>query len=121
MLRRSLALVLTAHVALLACDGSSRDARPLSAGEKRVVDAYVRLTVLEVLHRTHPDSVEFLFENGIVPVDTLAVLRAADSLSAHPLRWEFVFDAITRRLAELEQTPDEWWSVVQGDSNRVIE
>ncbi len=121
MSRRSLAPVLTVMVVLLACNGSAPNPLPLSASEKRVVDAYVQLTLLEVLHRAHPDSVERLFENGLVSVDTLAVLRAADSLAVNPLRWEFVFDAISRRLAELEQTPDAWWSAVQGDSNRVNE
>ena len=80
------------------------------------MDAYVRLTILEVLHREQPDSVETLFERGAVFVDTLAVRRAADSLASDPLRWEFVFDAITRRLTELERQPESWWSIVQGDS-----
>jgi hypothetical protein len=112
-----LALVLSTCIGLAACDDSSEPAA-LRDTEQRLVDAYVRLSVLEVLHRDHADSVETLLQNGVVFIDTLAVLRAADSLSAEPLRWEFVFDAITKRLAELEQTPDEWWNVVRGDSDR---
>lgn len=105
---------------LAACDDSSEQ-RALRDAEQQLVDAYVRLSVLEVLHRDHPDSVETLLRNGVVDVDTLAVLRAADSLSVEPLRWEFVFDAITKRLEELERDPDEWWSVARGDSQRTTE
>jgi len=106
---------------LAACDGMSTNAQPLNAWENRVVDAYVRLTVLEALHRDDPDSVEALFRNGVVRIDSMAVREAVDSLSTDPLRWELVFDVIAERLRELEQTPDEWWRVAQGDSNRAHE
>ncbi len=115
---RSLTVVLTLGLGLAACDSGGAEDPRLSPGERRVVDAYVKLTVLEVLHRDHADSVETLLANGAVSVDTLAVQRAADSLAAEPLRWEFVFDAITRRLTELERTPETWWQVVRGDTTR---
>lgn len=117
MPHRRLAIFGLLCVAFLACDRTPPSPRPLDDGERLIVDAYVRLAVLEALHHQSPDSLEALVEAGHVVVDTLGVRRAADSLALEPLRWEFVFEAISQRLSELERTPDVWWNVVQGDTS----
>jgi hypothetical protein len=98
-------LIGVACCVLTAC--SRGPAQPdLTPEENRLVDLYVRLTVLEAERREAPDSSETLFRALEQAYDSTAVRRALDALSADPRRWEAVYDAIARRLHELEEAPD---------------
>jgi hypothetical protein len=78
----------------------------LTQDERRLVDLYVRLTVLESLRQDAPDSSEAGFRRLAQSYDSTAVRRRLDALSTDPRRWQVVYDAIARRLRELEEHPD---------------
>ncbi|UCE01713.1 MAG: hypothetical protein JSW67_10590 [Candidatus Latescibacterota bacterium] len=117
---RGLGLVFAAVLALLGCERQPPPALELAPEEQVLVDTYVRLTVLEALHTQSPDSLEAVdaaLHALHAELDTTAVRDALETLSMEPLRWERIYDAITRRLMELEQMPETWWSVATGDTS----
>lgn len=89
---------------------------PLGANEKALVDAYVRLTVLQALHERQPDSTGVVLQQLRAEIDTTAIRNALQGLGEDPMRWEIVYAAMATRLEELEHTPALWWSVVHGDT-----
>ena len=108
-----------AAIATLLCSGCSRQTPPapeLDADERALADTYVRLAVLEALHAQSPDSVEAVLNHLGATLDTTAVHRALGSLAAEPLRWQMVYEAISRRLADLEAKPQLWWKAVSDSA-----
>ena len=91
--------------------------QPLGADEQALVQAYVRVAVLQAL-QAGPDSSAAAWPQLGASVDTAAVQRALSALSRDSLRWEIVYAAIAARLEELEEDQENWWNVVRGDSLR---
>lgn len=75
----------------------------LSPRELRLVDLYVRLTVLEQQHGEHPDSVEAVLDSLWATYDSLDVESTLTRLEADPVRWDALFREIDARLKKLEQ------------------
>lgn len=92
-------------VALLACEPTGSIV-PLRQDEKVLVDAYVRLAVLENRRGDAvPESVDVAFDRLAQRLDSTAVQRAIAGLETDPRRWEYVYDAIVREFQRLENSP----------------
>ena len=100
---RRLSMVAGAALAIAACCGPGPSAPRLDGDERRLVDLYVRIAVLERLHAEKPDSAEAGFERLGRSFDSTAVRSTLDKLGADPVRWERVYEAIAKRLKELEE------------------
>jgi hypothetical protein len=78
----------------------------LSDDELTLVETYVRIVVLEAWRADAPDSVGPALDRLAAAHDSTAVRRALTGLESDPARWEQVFDAIARRLREIEEDPN---------------
>jgi hypothetical protein len=88
------------------CEPSPQEMPPLRADEKVLVDAYVRISVLENCRgEAVPESVHAAFDRVARDLDSTAVRRALDGLAREPRRWEPVFDAIVQEFQRLENSP----------------
>ena len=76
----------------------------------------MRLALLQTLRAESPDSAAVLRRELAATLDTTAVRRAMASISRDPLRWELVYDAIAKRLVQLEDDPQLWWRAARGES-----
>jgi hypothetical protein len=94
-----------AAAGLLACRGPSPSGPALRPHERALVDVYVRISQIEALRADEPDSVNPALDRLAASYDSVAVGRALAELEADPTRWQFVFDAISQRLHELEESP----------------
>ena len=70
------------------------------------MSVYVRLTLLEKLHSENPDSAEAGFRRLSASYDSTAVRRALVHLERDPLRWEGIYEAISRELVRRQESPD---------------
>jgi hypothetical protein len=104
ILRRS-RRVLTISLLACACAPSGRDDAALSSDERVFVDTYVRILVLDAWRDDAPDSVGPALDRLAATHDSTAVRAALRRLAAEPERWERVYDAVARRLHELEREP----------------
>ena len=98
------------------CSRRTAPAAELEPDERSLVDAYVRLALLQTLRAESPDSAAVLRRELAATLDTTAVRRAMASISRDPLRWELVYDAIAKRLVQLEDDPQLWWRAARGES-----
>lgn len=98
------------------CSRQAPPASELAPDERSLVDAYVRLALLQMLRSESPDSAAGLRQQLAATLDTTAVRRAMSSLSQDPLRWEVVYDSIAKRLVQLEDDPKLWWKAARGES-----
>jgi len=103
--RRLLPLVVLWLLALTACRGGKASHPPLRPQERTLVDLYVRITAAEAGRAILPESVGTVLDRIATTADTNAVRAALRGLEAEPERWEYVWDAIQKRLVELEEKP----------------
>ncbi len=102
---RRLTLVLSVWIAVAGCGPGSESGPSLTPQERALVDAYVRISVLEAWRADEPDSVGPALDRLAASYDSTAVRAALAGLDADPERWETVFDTIAKRLHELEKEP----------------
>lgn len=69
------------------------------------MDLYVRITVVEARRAVSPDSVGPALDRLAGSADSVLVRRALEDLRQEPDRWQYVLDAIAKRLHELEEKP----------------
>ena len=111
MSRLQLALVLLL-VPALSCAPEAPVEVPLDADERQLVDAYIRLSILEALRPDYPDSVEAVLDSLATAWDSTDVLARIDAMRDDPFRWERVYTTISEELTELQRSPDNYWKEV---------
>ena len=106
-------LALVCGVALgLACSSEPIVNPSLDDSERRLVDAYVRLSILEALRPDYADSVDAVLDSLAAAWDSTAILTSIDAMQEHPFRWEKVYMAISAELTYLQRSPDSYWAAV---------
>jgi hypothetical protein len=110
MLKLALATVLFLSPA---CAPDPEPAAPLNAEERLLVDAYVRLSLLEALRVETPDSVESVLDSLSAAWDSTRMVERIQMQQAQPYRWEKIYTAITAELNQLERYPDNYWKAVR--------
>ena len=97
----------------LACAPDSPPSPPLDQEERLLVDAYVRLSILEALRADSPDSVETVLDSLSAAWDSTRMVVRIQKQQTQPFRWEKIYAAITAELNQLERRPDDYWQVVR--------
>jgi len=103
--RRLLAIAWLFLGVLPGCRGSTPANPPLRPQELALVDLYVRITQIEARRSTVPDSVVPALDQLAATQDSTLVRDALAALQREPERWEYVWDAIHKRLRESEESP----------------
>jgi len=96
----------------VACGPEPTVEPPLDEGERQLVDAYVRLSILEALRPDYPDSVDAVLDSLAAAWDSTRILEQVDALQEQPFRWERIFMVINAELTELQRSPDNYWKAV---------
>jgi len=114
--RRILPALLSVAACVAACRSASGPPE-LSGDERALVDAYVRVAVLDAWRADEPDTVHAILDRMAATQDTVAVGRALARLEREPLRWEGVWETIAARLHSLESepTPRIAWRELTGE------
>lgn len=97
-------------ILLLLCATSCRSAAPpptpLSPPELALVQVYMRISWIESLRTSAPDSVGPALDRVRQSYDSLAVRAALAGLETAPERWALVYEEIARRLQAIEESSD---------------
>jgi hypothetical protein len=102
----------TALLMSLACNKAPLPDPLLNGEEQLLVDAYVRLSLLEALRVDAPDSVESVLDSLSAAWDSTRMVERIQVHQAQPFRWEKIYSAITSQLNELQRHPDDYWQEV---------
>jgi len=87
-------------IAIQACGGSGPEAPlPLSADERYLVDAYVRVRKASALYPYQRPVADSLLAGLAGEVDTLRVARTIAALNTDPARWSLVLETIEKTLS----------------------
>lgn len=96
-----------------ACTPDHTPPAPLDLEERLLVDAYVRLSLLEALRVDSPESVESFLDSLSAAWDSTRIVERIQRLQTEPFRWEKIYTAITVELNRLESNPDSYWQEVR--------
>ena len=108
-------LALAIGIALgVACSPEPVADPTLQENERRLVDAYVRLSILEALRPDYPDSVNAVLDSLAAAWDSTHILANIDAMQADPFRWERIYTVISEELTELQRSPDNYWIEVHN-------
>jgi hypothetical protein len=112
-LSRLLLAVACGVLLVLACAPEPEPDPGLDRDERRLVDAYVRLSLLEALRPDYPDSVDAVLDSLAAAWDSTRLIDTIEGLETHPFRWERIYSAITDELNEAQRHPDTYWQQVR--------
>ena len=85
----------------------------LNADERLLIDAYVRLSLLEALRVDSPDSVNSILDSLSAAWDSTQIVDRIEIYQSQPFRWEKIYGAITAELNRLEKNPDNYWQEIR--------
>jgi hypothetical protein len=94
------------------CRAATPTPPPLRADERAFVELYVQIARIEARRADAPDSVSAELDRLRAHTDTTATNAVLARLTAEPERWETIWDAIAKRLHEVEENPNG----IEGDA-----
>jgi hypothetical protein len=97
----------------LACAPEPAPEPGLDQNERQLVDAYVRLSLLEALRPDYPDSVDAVLDSLAAAWDSTRLIDTIESLQTDPFRWERIYTAITDQLNQAQRHPETYWEQVR--------